>query len=86
MRAQPCAYLTGTPESLMTAYDDYRLRQQRPDADTLAFIDYVYGQPLVRAVLAGHLHRAWTGPLPSGVTQYVADSGYHGFAREIEFR
>ena len=86
MREQPCAYLTGTPEAMMGSYDDYRLRQQRPDADTLAFMDYVYGQPLVRAVLAGHLHRAWTGPLPSGVTQYVADSGYHGFAREIEFR
>ena len=85
MRDEPCAYLTGTPEAMMDRYDDYRLRQQRPDAETLAFIDYVYGQPLIRAVLAGHLHRAWTGPLPSGVTQYVADGGYHDWAREIEF-
>ncbi|MBQ8953142.1 MAG: metallophosphoesterase, partial [Clostridia bacterium] len=61
MREQPCAYLTGTPEAMMTAYDEYRLRQQRPDADTLAFIDYVYSQPLIRAVLAGHLHRPWAG-------------------------
>ena len=85
MREQPCAYLTGTPESMMASYDDDRFRQQRPDEDTLAFIDYVVRQPLIRAVLAGHLHRAWTGPLPSGVIQYVADGGYHGWAREIEF-
>ncbi len=80
-----CAYLTGTPESMMGGYDDYRRRQQRPDEDTLAFIDYVCGEPLIRAVLAGHLHHAWEGPLPSGVMQYVADGGYHDVVREIEF-
>ncbi len=85
MKLQPCAYLTGTPEAMMTTYDDYRFRQQRPDEDTLAFIDYVYGQPLVRAVIAGHLHHSWIGPLPNGVTQYVGEAGYHDAAREIEF-
>ncbi|MBO4884839.1 MAG: metallophosphoesterase [Clostridia bacterium] len=85
MKVHPCAYLTGTPAAMMAGYDDYRRRQQLPDEDTLAFIDYVYSQPLIRAVLAGHLHAEWEGPLPSGVTQYVADSGYHGYAREIEF-
>ena len=81
----PCAYLTGTPVELMGGYDPYRLRQQRPDEATLAFIDYVYAQPLIRAVLAGHLHHPWEGPLPSGIMQYVADGGYHDYAREIEF-
>ena len=85
MKVHPCAYLTGTPDHMTAVYDDYRLRQQRPDEDTLAFIDYVYGQPLIRAVLAGHLHRSWIGPLPSGITQYVGDAGYHAAAREIEF-
>ena len=85
MKAHPCAYLTGTPDAMTARYDDYRLRQQRPDEDTLAFIDYVYSQPLIRAVLAGHLHAPWEGPLPSGVMQYVADGGFHDWAREIEF-
>ena len=84
-RKHPCAYLTGTPEALMTGYDDYRLRQQRPDGDTLAFIDYVYSQPLVRAVLAGHLHFHFETRLPSGIMQYVTGGGYCDCTREIEF-
>ena len=85
MSLQPCAYLTGTPEAMMASYPDDRFRQQRPDEDTLAFIDYIDSQPLIRAVLAGHLHHSWSGPLKSGVTQYVGEAGYHAVAREIEF-
>ena len=84
-RKQPCAYLTGTPDALMTGYDEYRFRQQQADADTMAFIDYIYAQPLVRAVLAGHLHFNYETRLPSGIMQYVTGGGYCGDTREIEF-
>ena len=69
----------------MTGYDEYRLRQQQADADTMAFIDYIYAQPLVRAVLAGHLHFNYETRLPSGIMQYVTGGGYCGDTREIEF-
>lgn len=81
----PCAYLTGTPEALLTPYDDYRYRQQKPDEATDAFIDYVYSCPQIKAVLAGHLHENAQSRLPSGVMQYITGSGYKGYAREIEF-
>ena len=84
-RKQPCAYLTGTPDALMTGYDEYRFRQQQADADTMAFIDYIYAQPLIRAVLAGHLHFNYETRLPSGIMQYVTGGGYCGDTREIEF-
>lgn len=84
-RKQPCAYLTGTPDALMTGYDEYRFRQQRSDADTMAFIDYIYTQPLIKAVLAGHLHFNYETRLPSGIMQYVTGGGYCGDTREIEF-
>ena len=84
-RKPPCAYLTGTPDALMTGYDEYRFRQQQADADTMAFIDYIYAQPLIRAVLAGHLHFNYETRLPSGVMQYVTGGGYCGDTREIEF-
>ena len=82
---QPCGYLTGTPEALMAGYDDYRYRQQKADEDTLDFIDYVYGQPLIRAALSGHLHYDFETRLPSGIPQYVTGAGYRGCAREILF-
>ena len=57
---------------------------QCPDADTLAFIDFLKGQTLVKAVLAGHLHYDWEGPLYGDVTQYVTAGSFLGRAREIE--
>ena len=82
---QPCAYLTGTPEAMMDIYPPDRLAQQRPDAPTLRFIDYVLHEPAIRAVVAGHLHASFEGPLPSGVMQYVTDGLFRGCAREITF-
>ena len=82
---EKCAYLTGTPEGMMKGYDDYRYRQQRADGDTEAFMEYVYGEPRIRAVISGHLHRSFETRLPSGIMQYVTGAGYKGEAREIEF-
>lgn len=84
-RHQPCAYLTGTPDELLSCYPEDRFIQQKPDEDTMAFIEYIYTQPLIRAVLTGHLHFNYEGRLPSGIMQYVTGGGYFGDTREIEF-
>ncbi len=84
-KQQPCAYLVGTPDELVSTYPPDRCIQQKADAPTWAFIDYIYSQPLVRAVLAGHLHFNYEGRLPSGIMQYVTGGGYYGDTREIEF-
>lgn len=55
-RVPGCAYLTGVPEELMTHYEDYRYRQQKPDAITLETMAYIAEEPLVKAILTGHLH------------------------------
>jgi len=80
-----CGYCTGAPEAFMTNYDDYRYRQQKPDEDTLAFMDYIYSQPLIKCVLAGHMHYDFDTRLPSGIMQYVTGAGYRECAREITF-
>ncbi len=72
------AYLTGTPEPLLKCYDEYRYRQQLPDADTLAFIDYITSRPELKAVLAGHIHETQKAMLPCGVMQYCIGGGYNG--------
>ena len=83
---QPCAYLTGTPEALMTGYSEDRRVQQKPDDDTLHFIDYVNHEPAIRAILAGHLHFDFEDALPSDIPQIVTGGGFRDCAREITFR
>lgn len=82
---QPCAYLVGAPDEVVAAYSPDRRIQQQTDAPTRAFIDYVQSQPLVRAVLAGHLHYDAETRLPGGAMQYVTGGGFRGCAREILF-
>ena len=82
---QKVAFLTGTPDELMRSYSEYRFRQQHADEETLDFIQYVYSQPLIRAVLAGHIHVNAETILPSGIPQYVVGGGYKNLAREILF-
>ena len=82
---QPCAYLAGVPVRCMETYPPDRRIQQEPTPDTLAFIEYVYQQPLIRAVLAGHLHYDFDTRLPGGIMQYVTGGGFRDCAREITF-
>lgn len=83
-RERECAYLTGTPEERLACYPPARIRQQRPDAATLAFIEEVKRTPEIKAVLAGHLHFNYETALTPTLTQYIAGAGYRGEAREIE--
>lgn len=82
---QPCAYLVGAPEECLNAYPPDRRVQQQPTRDTLAMIDYIQSQPQIRAILAGHLHYNYEGPLPCGTMQYVTGGGFQNCAREITF-
>ena len=46
---------------------------------------YLAKQPLLKAVLCGHLHREYQFAFTDSVTQYVADATYKGNAYEITF-
>ncbi len=67
----PCAYLVAVPEELMKDYDPYRLRQQRADEITQRTYDYILSEPLIKAVIAGHLHSNYEGTLPNGIPQIM---------------
>lgn len=54
-----------------------------PFESTKAFYEYVTSEPLIKAVLAGHLHFGFESRLPGGTMQYVTDRGDRGNAREI---
>ena len=54
-----------------------------PYPSTTAFYEYVTGEPLIKAVLAGHLHFSFVSQLPGGKIQYVTGLGSEGTAREF---
>ena len=78
----PCAYLAGVPEELMRCYPEDRYVQQLPDEVTLEMMDYIAREPLVKAILAGHIHAScetvYAGRIPQ-LTVGCVD------ARVIEF-
>ncbi len=88
MAAKPvrgCAFLTGVPEELMRNYSEYRYTQQKATQTTFEMMDYIAHQPLIRAILCGHLHANYDVPMASGITQYVSGYGPKGIVREITF-
>lgn len=55
-----------------------------PPGTTGEFVQYFESQPLVKAVLCGHMHWEWDGILPgAGAHQYVAGLAANGYAQEI---
>lgn len=44
-----------------------------PTEASKAFFEYVTGEPVIKAVLAGHLHFSFESGLPGGTMQYVTN-------------
>ena len=80
-----CAFLTGVPEEKMKNYSEYRYTQQKATEITFETIDYISKQPLIRAIICGHLHANYEIQMPWGITQYVSGYGPKGMVREITF-
>ena len=83
LEKNPCAYVTGAPREMYTKYPNDRRLQQNPDRATLEMIDYIKSEPMIRAVIAGHVHRNHEEPLDNGVMQICTHAGYAGYAREL---
>lgn len=82
MKVTPCAYLAGVPEPLMRCYPPERYEQQLADEVTLQTMEYIAAQPLIKAILAGHLHREYQGLYAGRIPQFVTGCTS---ARLIEF-
>ena len=78
-----CAYLVGAPEELLETYPADRRAQQTPDAPTLRAIEYIYSEPMIKAIIAGHTHHNFEEKLPCGIPQITTAGSYTGYVREI---
>ena len=86
-----CAYLTGAPIEITSTYqnnpdlpEDLQWKnrdiQQKADATTLAFQDWLRNQPLLKGILSGHLHHFYQETFSETAVQYVVGAGYDGDA------
>lgn len=80
---EPCAYLMGAPEEYTSKYPEYRRLQQTPDEVTLRAIEYIKSEPLIKAIIVGHIHKNYEVYLDNGVPQIVTEGGFKGSAREL---
>ena len=78
-----CTYLVGCDEEHLLPYNEFRAVQQRPDEATLRFIDYVRKEPLIKAILTGHLHFSFESNITPTLPQFVTGGAYEGVAREV---
>ena len=92
-----CAYLVGVPEELTETYEPgvtyppgeewrYRKVQQHSDEPTLKFVAWLKEQPLLKAILCGHMHRFFEERFSPTAMQYVVGATYLGDAQVVHFK
>ena len=65
------AYLMSVPEELLQDYSEHRYEQQKEDDITSDAFRFIVNCKNIKAVLAGHLHENFDGPLTDDIYQIV---------------
>jgi len=76
------SYLLGCDEDHLPD-DEWRAIEIRPRGATMEAAAFIKAQPLIKAVLAGHVHFSFVSELAPGLPQFVTGGGYSGIAREL---
>ena len=77
-----CSYLLGSDEDHLPD-DEWRAIEIRPRGITTEMAAFIKSQPLIKAVLAGHIHFNFVSELAPGMPQFITGVGCDGYAREI---
>ena len=91
-----CAYLCAVPDALTATFDTkavypedqwWRRRsvQQKADAVTLGFADWLKEQPQLKGILCGHCHYFYAERFSPTAMQYTVGAGYNGCANRVHF-
>ncbi len=70
-KGSECGYVVGAPEEKMKGYSDHRYRQQKADAITEETVAYIKNEPLIKALLIGHMHYNFEDAVTDTLTQYL---------------
>lgn len=71
LEKHPVVYQMAVPEKYLKDYPEDRYRQQKADAITQEAYDLIVNCPLVKALIAGHLHFDFEGKIHEGLPQIV---------------
>lgn len=69
MSKSPCAYLVAAPEEKISSYPADRREQQRADEITLRTVEFIKNEPLIKAILCGHIHKDFESDIAVGKPQ-----------------
>lgn len=75
-------YLAGCDEDHLP-YDEWRAIEIRPRGVTTDTVAFIKSQPMIKAVLAGHVHFSFVSDIAPDRPQFVTGCGYAGIAREL---
>lgn len=75
--------VVAAPRDYLYRYNDHRFLQQVPDDATLRAVDYIKTEPMIKALITGHLHLNFEDTLDNGVPQIITHGTYAGYVREL---
>jgi len=75
--------VVAAPRTYLNQYNDHRFLQQVPDDATLRAVEYIKNEPLIKALIVGHLHLNFEDQLDNGVPQITTHGTFAGFVREL---
>lgn len=79
------SYTVGVPEDVIKEYKQERYTAQIANKTTAEFIEYLRSQPLVKALLCGHLHVNFDERFSDTARQYCVGGNFKGDAFEFTF-
>ena len=83
-RTPSCAFLVGVPDDLRACYATSGLSEyQAADPITLEVMDYIANEPLIKAILTGHMHFDYDSVFADRIPQLCTDCRT---LRVVEFR
>ena len=80
---EEAAYVVAAPESVLAGYSEARRMQQTPDTETLAALEYIKNEPMIKAVITGHCHLNTEDMLTETLPQFVTHGTFAGYVREF---
>lgn len=83
---EKCTHLLAPPEEILEEYSEKCRHQQKADATTVEAAEYIKNEPLIKAVIAGHIHLNFEDSISETCVQISTLGSCRGYAREITFR
>ncbi|MBQ9976747.1 MAG: metallophosphoesterase [Clostridia bacterium] len=80
----PCAYMLAPPKEYLKRYYPPSVKAQTPTKQTLESLEYIKNEPLIKAVVAGHIHQNFDGYADCGKRQITTGKLSDGIARLIK--